>query len=69
MARSTLAAHIRTTAQFVLVSAMIGASAVIPVNAYGAPSLLDALRQAPAIHPPATQPVPVSYTHLTLPTN
>lgn len=57
MARSTLAAHIRTTAQFVLVSAMIGASAVIPVNAYGAPSLLDALRQAPAIHPPATQPV------------
>ena len=57
MARSTLAAHIRTTAQFALVSAMIGASAVIPVNAYGAPSLLDALRQAPAIHPPATQPV------------
>lgn len=57
MARSTLAAHIRTTAQFALVSAMIGASAVIPVSAYGAPSLLDALRQAPAIHPPATQPV------------
>lgn len=57
MARSTLAAHIRTTAQFVLVSAMIGASAVVPVSAYGAPSLLDALRQAPAIHPPVTQPV------------
>lgn len=57
MARSTLAAHIRTTAQFALVSAMIGASAVVPVSAYGAPSLLDALRQAPAIHPPATQPV------------
>lgn len=56
MARSTLAAHIRTTAQFALVSAMIGASAVIPVNAYGAPSLLDALRQSPALHPPATQP-------------
>lgn len=57
MARSTLAAHIRTTAQFALVSAMIGASAVVPVSAYGAPSLLDALRQAPAIHPPVTQPV------------
>lgn len=57
MARSTLAAHIRTTTRFALVSAMIGASAVIPVNAYGAPSLLDALRQAPALHPPATQPV------------
>ncbi len=57
MARSTLVAHIRTTAQFALVSAMIGASAVVPVSAYGAPSLLDALRQAPAIHPPATQPV------------
>lgn len=57
MARSTLAAHIRTTTRFALVSAMIGASAVVPVSAYGAPSLLDALRQAPAIHPPVTQPV------------
>ena len=56
MARSTLAAHIRTTTRFALVSAMIGASAVVSVSAHGAPSLLDTLRQAPAIHPPATQP-------------
>lgn len=56
MARSSVAAHIRTATQFALVSAMVGAFTVVPATAQGAPSLLDAPRQPAGPAAPAAQP-------------
>ena len=56
MARSSVAAHIRTATQFALVSAMVGAATAVPATAQGAPSLLDALRQPAGPAAPAAQP-------------
>lgn len=57
MARSSVAAHIRTATQFALVSAMVGAFTAVPASAQGAPSLLDAPRQPAGPAAPAAQPV------------
>lgn len=56
MARSSVAAHIRTATQFALVSAMVGAITAVPASAQGASSLLDVLRQPAGPAAPAAQP-------------